>query len=271
MWLNKYSMKHCFAFLIFIAFCLLIPQRSSAWGMLGHRITGQIAQSYLTPKAKQAIHAILGDSMIAMSSNWADFIKSDTVFKYADPWHYINLEDGLSYAGMQAYLKQDTAVDAYTRLNFLAKQLKNKKLPLNSRRFYLRMLIHIAEDLHQPMHVSREEDLGGNKIKVLWFGDSTNLHSVWDEKLIAYQQLSYTEYANVINHATSQQVREWQQQPISQWLYDSYGIAQQLYSEIKQPNQRLSFRYNYDHVATLNQQLLKGGVQLAGLLNSIFG
>jgi len=264
-------MKHWFALLIIISVCLLLPQRSAAWGMEGHRITGQIADSYLTPKAKKAIHAILGDTSIAIASNWADFIKSDSTLHYLDSWHYINLEDNLSYDAMKAYLNKDTSTDAYTKLNFLATQLKNKKLPLDSQRFYLRMLIHIAEDLHQPMHVSREEDLGGNKIKLLWFGEHTNLHSVWDEKLISYQQLSYTEYTDVINHPTKQQITEWQQQPISQWLYDSYVIAQQLYGEIKEPDQKLSYLYNFDHVATLNQQLLKGGVQLAGLLNSIFG
>jgi hypothetical protein len=264
-------MKYYFVLLIIISICFLLPQHSAAWGMQGHRITGQIAESYLTPKAKKAIRAILGDTSIAIASNWADFIKSDSDLHYLDAWHYINLQDNLSYNAMQAYLDKDTATDAYTKLNFLAAQLKNKKLPLDSQRFYLRMLIHIAEDLHQPMHVSREEDLGGNKIKVLWFGDHTNLHSVWDEKLIGYQQLSYNEYANVINHPTKQQVTEWQRQAVSQWLYDSYTIAQQLYSEIKEPDQQLSYRYNFDHVATLNQQLLKGGVQLAGLLNSIFG
>ena len=40
---------------------------------------------------------------------------------------------------------------------------------------------------------------------------------------------------------------------------------------ITQPEQRLSFRYNFDYVETMNQQLLKGGVRLAGLLNELFG
>ena len=264
-------MKHFFVLLIIISTCLLLPQHSAAWGMQGHRITGQIAESYLTPKARRAIQAILGDTSIAIASNWPDFIKSDSTLRYLDAWHYINLVDNLSFEAMQAYLNKDTATDAFTKLNFLAAQLKNNKLPLDSQRFYLRMLIHIAEDIHQPMHVSREEDLGGNKISVQWFNEHSNLHSIWDEKLINFQQLSYTEYTNVINHLTKQQVTDWQRQPISQWLYDSYTIAQQLYSEIKEPDQKLGFRYNFDHVAILNQQLLKGGVQLAGLLNSIFG
>src|SRR3954471_16185265 len=71
-------MKYCFALLIIISACILLPQRSAAWGIEGHRITGQIAESYLTQKAKKAIRAILGDTSIAIASNWADFIKADS-------------------------------------------------------------------------------------------------------------------------------------------------------------------------------------------------
>ena len=60
-------------------------------------------------------------------------------------------------------------------------------------------------------------------------------------------------------------------QPVSQWLYDSYVIAQKLHNEITETNPRFSYRYNYDHIQTLNQQLLKGGIHLAGLLNQVFG
>ena len=62
------------------------------WGQLGHRIVGEIADSYLTAKTKAEIKKILGNESIAMSSNWADFIKSDSTFKYLDTWHYINFE-----------------------------------------------------------------------------------------------------------------------------------------------------------------------------------
>jgi hypothetical protein len=61
------------------------------------------------------------------------------------------------------------------------------------------------------------------------------------------------------------------QQPVSQWIYDSYVIAQKLYAEVNAPDQKLSYRYVYDHIATANEQLLKGGVHLAALLNQIFG
>jgi hypothetical protein len=248
-----------------------LPLSSMAWGMLGHRIIGEIADSYLTPKTRLSVQKILGNESVAMASNWADFIKSDTSFNYLSAWHYINIKDGLTYQDMKTYLATDTVSDAYTRLNFLVKELKDKRLPKDKQLLYLRLLIHIVGDIHQPMHVSREEDLGGNQIKVLWFGQHTNLHSVWDESLINYQQLSYTEYVRAINHTTSAQRKIWQKQPVSEWIYESYHISQQLYREIKEPDQKLGYRYNFDHAGTVNLQLLKGGVRLAGLLNEIFG
>lgn len=247
-----------------------IPLQSMAWGVLGHRIVGQIADSYLTGKARRQIQAILGNESIAMASNWADFIKSDTAYNYLSNWHYINFNAGLTTTAIDSFLQKDSSVNAYTKINYLAAQLRNKNLEQAKKVMYLRLLIHLVGDVHQPMHVGRLEDLGGNRIKVMWFREPANLHSVWDEKLIDFQQLSYTEYTSAINFTTKAQRREWQSQPVSQWIIDSYQIAQQLYDGITKENQQLSYRYNFDHVETLNHQLLKGGVHLAGLLNEIF-
>jgi hypothetical protein len=74
-----------------------------------------------------------------------------------------------------------------------------------------------------------------------------------------------------IDHATASQIATLQKQPVSKWVYDSYKLSDTLRAEIKQPNQRLSYDYNFKYLATLNQQLLKGGIHLAGLLNEIFG
>ena len=256
--------------LLLAAALFYIPLSSMAWGVLGHRIVAQIADSYLTNKARRQIEKILGYESMAITSNWPDFIKSDTAFNYLGNWHYINLDEGLTEAAIEAHLKQDTTVNAYTKINFLTEQLKNRNLEPQKKLMYLRLLIHIVGDVHQPMHVGRFKDLGGNRIKLMWFNEPTNLHSLWDEKLIDFQQLSYCEYTAAINHTTKEQRREWQQQPVSQWIINSYNIAQQLYAEIKTPDQKLSYRYNFDHVQTLNDQLLKGGVHLAGLLNEIF-
>jgi len=57
---------------------------------------------------------------------------------------------------------------------------------------------------------------------------------------------------------------------LSEWIYESYQVAQKLYLDVK-PEDKLTYSYNYYHLNILNQQLLKGGVRLAGLLNDIFG
>lgn len=247
-----------------------LPCQAMAWGLLGHRIVGQIADSYLSAKARRQIRAILGNESLAMCSNWPDFIKSDTAYRYLDPWHYINFKDGLTEQQLHDYLDKDTATDAYTKLNFLIGELKNKSLDQEKKVLYLRLVVHIVGDIHQPMHTGRLEDLGGNRINVLWFNQPTNLHTVWDNRLVEMQELSYTEYAKAINFTTKAQRREWQSQSIRQWLYESYTISRHIYAAIKEPNQKLSYRYNFDYVDTLNDRLLKGGVRLAGVLNAIF-
>ena len=235
-------------------------------------MVGEVAESYLTSKTRKAIKEILGDESLAMASNWADFIKSDSTFNYLSPWHYINLKGGLSRDEVMNILTPDTGINLYAKTNFVVRELKNKGLEKDKQILYLRLLIHFIGDLHQPMHVGgRPEDLGGNRVRVLWFNDSTNLHIMWDDKLPEYQKLSYSEWTKAINHTTKQQRLNWQKGPVAEWFYESYQLAQPIYAEITRPNQRLSYRYNFDHIETINQQLLKGGVRLAGLLNEIFG
>ena len=256
--------------LLLIVGLFYIPLQSMAWGTEGHRICGQIASMYLTPKARKAIEAILGNESLALAGNWADFIKSDPDYSYLSSWHYINFDRQLTYPEMVEFLNHDNSVDAYTKLLFLVRELKKGGLSRANQLLYVHMLIHIIEDIHQPMHTGHADDKGGNDFKVSWFSNQTNLHSVWDSQLIDFQQLSYTEYAAAINHSTPAQRAEWQKAPISQWIFESSQIAEKLYTEIK-PGDILNYKYNFTHIDTLNQQLLKAGIRLAGMLNAIFG
>ncbi|GAA4732220.1 S1/P1 nuclease [Flavisolibacter ginsenosidimutans] len=257
--------------ILLLFFFFALPFYSLAWGVLGHRIVGEIADSYLTAKARAEIKKILGDESIAISANWADFIKSDSTYNYLSPWHYINLERGLSKESAKAFLLKDTAVDLYTKLNFVVKQLKTKSLSLDQKRFYLKLLIHFVGDAHQPLHASGKETAGGNRVRVLWFNNQSNLHAVWDEALVNFQQLSYTEYTAAINHTTLKQRQAWQKNSIADWITESYLVSETLYPEITEKDQKLSYDYNFRHIKSVNEQLLKGGVRLAGLLNAIFG
>lgn len=264
-------MKQLFKKLLLAAVILYLPVQSMAWGTNGHRISGQIADSYLTPKARAAVKAILGYESVAMASNWADFIKSDQAYNYLYNWHFVDFDQLYSYAEMQNYLKADTAVDAYTKMNFMIGELKKKNLSKTSKLLYLRMLIHIVEDVHQPMHTGHTTDKGGNDVKVMWYDKESNLHSIWDSQLIDMQQLSYTEYAAAINHTTTAERIALQKAPISEWLFESSRLAEDIYAYSKPGDKINTYKYNFKFIAIVNNQLLKGGVRLAGVLNSIFG
>lgn len=262
-------MKSLFKVTLIAFLTFYLPLKTFAWGLLGHRVVAEVADHHLSAKARKEIAKIIGPGSIAMEANWLDFIKSDKAYNYLYNWHFINMPSGWNFEQAVNFMHTDTNVNAYNRIKFAATELKKKDLPQEKKILYLRILLHVVGDIHQPMHVGHLEDKGGNDVKLTWFNKPTNLHAVWDEALIESQELSYTEYAKAIDHPTKTQVYEWQNDTLEKWLYSSYTIASELYKEAE-TNTKLSYRYNFDHVATMNEQLLKGGVRLAKLLNDIF-
>ncbi|RYF14948.1 MAG: S1/P1 Nuclease [Flavobacteriales bacterium] len=247
-----------------------LPFSAGAWGVLGHRIVGEVADSYINSKTRKAIQQILGTESMAMTANWADFIKSDTSYNYLSNWHYVNLPASLSQGDVFNFLESEKGANIYTKTNEMIAVLKNSASTAEQKKLALRMIIHLVGDMHQPMHTARKEDLGGNRVYLTWFGEKSNLHKVWDESLIDFQQLSYTEYTKAINHTNAQQVNEWQKASLKDCVYESYQICNKIYGTGIKNDDKLSYRYNFDWIETVNSQLLKGGVRLAGILNSIY-
>src|SRR5690606_26172601 len=83
---------------LFIAAAFFVFQFSFAsagdWGKTGHRARGEIAEQYLSKKAKKAISELLDGQGLALVSTFGDDIKSDDRFRKYGPWHYVNLDAG---------------------------------------------------------------------------------------------------------------------------------------------------------------------------------
>jgi len=264
------SIKRKLTTILIFGLLAYFPIKANAWGMLGHRIIGEIADTYLKTKTKKAILGILGNESLAMSANWGDFIKSDSSYNYMYNWHFVNLPAGLNKDDVFNLLDTEKAPNVYNKINDLIAILKNTVSTVEQKKLALRMLVHLVGDIHQPMHTARKEDLGGNRVLVVWFGEKSNLHRIWDESLIDYQQLSYTEYAKAINYPSAVQMYNWQNTSLKDCVYESYLVCNKIYGNIK-PDAKLSYRYNFEWIDTLNEQLLKGGVRLAKILNDIYG
>lgn len=256
--------------IIIAAVLAYLPFNANAWGVLGHRVVGEVADHYINAKTRKAIQQILGTESIAMTANWADFIKSDTSYNYLSNWHYVNLPANLSKTDVSSFLDNYPEANIYGKINEMVEVLKNKNSTADQKKLALRMVIHLVGDLHQPMHTARKEDLGGNRVFLTWFGEKTNLHRVWDSDLVDFQGLSFTEYTKAINHTTKQEVLSLQSTSLKDWVFESYTLCNKIYATGIKNDDKLSYQYNFDWIDTINQQLLKGGVRLAGVLNSIY-
>ena len=233
-----------------------------SWGLNGHRIIGEIAESHLHKNVKSKLEDLLGQKTLAEVSNWADDMKSNPAWKHSKYWHYINIPKEKSYFKIEHHPKGDLLQALY----HFDKVLRNSKLNTAARLQALKFLVHLIGDMHQPLHVGYKRDRGGNKIKVKWFGKKTNLHSLWDTYLIEHARLSYTEYTRFINHFSRKEKKEWASGGYLDWAYESRELRDGLYNV----GNRAGYRYYHQHVDLLNRQLKKAGLHLAFTLNQIF-
>ena len=245
-----------------LLFSLFSIQVVFGWGKTGHRIVGEVAEKYLTKNAKLQIKKIMGHHDLSRMSNWADEIKSDPDWKKANDWHWCTIPDG------EEYEKNKHSGKAAEKVIEFIDVLKNKKSSKKDKQVALKFLIHLVGDLHQPLHVGNGKDRGGNDIKVTWFGEPTNLHSVWDTKLIDLQELSYSEYTNYLLLIEDRgKIRQWQGDSVLDYIAESKNLRYQCYDF---SNDNLRWEYFYNNKDLLESRLLKGGIRLSGELNRIF-
>lgn len=239
---------------------------NSIWGPTGHRTTGKIAENHLTKRAKKKIDELLKGESLAFVSTYGDEIKSDRKYDKFYTWHYVNMPLGSQYKDTEKNPKGDLV----TGINTCVSILKDKNSSNKDKAFYLRMLVHLIGDLHQPMHIGQKEDKGGNTIQVQWFGKGTNLHRVWDQNMIEEWNMSYLELANNAEYLSKAQVKAIQNGTVIDWVHDTHKLSKIAYESVE-TGENLKYHYSYNHFGTVRKQLQKGGIRLAKLLNDIFG
>lgn len=243
---------------------LFAATHAFGWGATGHRATGYIAEQYLTAKTKKKLATILGQESLAMVSTWMDEIRSDSTYDYAITWHWTTIPDGKKYDDVAAN-PDGKVVDMIQK--FIT-DLKGKKLSKKQEVETLKMLVHLVGDIHQPLHVGKPGDRGGNDVKLKWFRNDTNLHSVWDSGMIDDTRLSYTELATSLGKPDNLTVKKWQSASVRDWAHESMTYRPQVYDI---GNGNLSYQYGYKYFSIAKQRMLQAGVRLAGVLNSIYG
>jgi len=235
------------------------------WGQSGHRATGYIASELLTEKAASEVQRVLNGDSFAEVSTWMDEVRSDPDFRFMSPWHYSTIPEGMTYeeAGTP-----DNG-DILWAIEKMVTELKTRELSPEQEAINLKVLVHLVGDLHQPLHVGNGKDRGGNDVRLDWFGNSSNLHRVWDSEMIDSRQLNGRELADFADdQLTDELIAEWQSTSWVDWAYESQALLEQVYNF---EGDRLSYEYTFHNFETVEQRIVKAGVRLAGLINEIYG
>jgi hypothetical protein len=255
------------ALLILITALLFNTHSYSAkkWGATGHRVVGAIADQYTSSKTKRHLKKLLNHQSLAFVSTFGDEIKSDPRFKEFDVWHYVNMKFDETYETS----KKNPGGDLVSGIEQCKRIIKDEKSSDEDKAFYLKMLIHLVGDLHQPMHIGLEEDRGGNDIIVKWQFKDSNLHRVWDSQMIESYGMSYSELADNAAHITKSEVKSLQQGSVIDWVNDTQNLTEEVYGSVKL-GENLRYEYSYKYFETARTQMQIAGVRLAKVLNELF-
>jgi nuclease S1 len=260
------SVKSIYILAAFLIVFSNLNASSPDWGATGHRTVGKIADNYLKGKTKRKIAALLNGQSLAFVSTFGDDIKSDKRYNKFYTWHYVNMPFGVKYEDSEKNSKGDmvTGIEKCKAVILDVNSTKEDKV------FYLKMLVHLMGDLHQPMHVGRAEDKGGNTIQVQWFNKGTNLHRVWDSDMINHYQMTYSEIAENADVISKEQVKFLQKGTIVDWVNETQTFTVKAYASVK-AGENLRYNYMYQNFGLVRSQLQKGGIRLAKVLNDLFG
>jgi hypothetical protein len=120
-----------------------------------------------------------------------------------------------------------------------------------------------------PMHLAHLDDKGGNAVKMKWFGQNTNLHSVWDSKLIENKGFSYSEYANYLHDVYGAQRKDIQKMSDEETLLYTYHLTDSIYKYHPTWSGN-AYHYAYHWAQSAEYQMYMAGIKLAQALNALF-
>lgn len=251
-----------------------VVQPAFAWGDKGHQVVAVIAESRLTPSAREALRSLIGPSRLRDVAMWADQIRRQRA--ETSPWHYVNIPlDRADYRPARDCARPrpgDCVVEAITRFQ---RVLADPRRPRSERAEALRFVTHLVADLHQPLHSADHRDGGGNDVPVVFFGEVVhpggrkpwNLHAVWDRGLIERRGLSVSAYARRLTQRLARRpINEIAEGSVVDWALESHHAAVETAYRFP-PDRNLGEEYAEMALPVIDDMLAKAGARLATVLN----
>jgi hypothetical protein len=276
---------------------LCLPTSSAAWGPLGHQAVGAVADARLSPAARSEVLRLLvadvgrdgapsGRSTLAQVSTWADEIRGSDADR--PRWHYDNVPACRAAPPARDWCPRDECASA--RVESLLSVLADRRRPLRERNEALKWVVHLAGDMHQPLHAADYAE-GGTQVPVVLEGRSQRrdrhlltLHSAWDVWLADAALHAHggqplpdaTIRSLVMRAARTDPARV--RTPASAWPTESNALARSAALDFPgfgcgdppRAPVRLSRGYQQRAQRVITDQLALAGARLAEVLNRAF-
>ena len=150
-----------------------------AWGDQGHKVICEIAFRLVQPNTRAEIRKLISNderfNSFTDSCTWPDHPRQRA------SEHFLNLPRDSD--GLHSETCPDASACVVTAIKKDFDVLLSNNASQAKKLESLKFLGHWVGDIHQPLHVSFEDDRGGNSVLVTGLCDA-NLHSAWDACLV---------------------------------------------------------------------------------------
>jgi hypothetical protein len=289
--------RHLARFLLVSCFGTCLPL--FAWWETGHQTVARIAVAHLSPAARTRLARLLNVSespsaladALAKESTWADETKAQTK---TGNWHFIDLALQDTKSQIQERCPDNNCAPA--RIRLFAEELRSTAAkPVGSQLDALRYLVHLVGDVHQPLHAVSDADLGGNcELLNPPVETAQSLHGLWDGGIIKSMDVD----DKALSQSLEAELKGWSESrrnkagsgDVDDWVWESHELSRELiYGKLhiplepvifptsckEAPIEITGFKANADamYVSAMKpivrEQLIKGGLRLAHLLNEV--
>lgn len=269
---------------------LLVHSSAQAFGGLGHRLIGALAQAELNPVAAAQVQRLLQGQSLASVASWADELREQR--RETAPWHFMNVSaEDCRYQPQIDCPKGNCLVPV---LQAQIQRLQNRALDDAARAEALRFVVHLMGDMHQPLHLGFARDKGGNTFQIAfdrrasaspqidpadpgsaarqrWWQariQGYNLHGLWDTQLLESAALSEAVYLEQLQQLPTLSNSE-RTATIAQIAQQSCSIVRA--ADFYPARNRINRNYVEQQRPVVNRQLRRAAGRLAHLLNHSLG
>jgi hypothetical protein len=279
---------------------LFTPSLTQGWGAGGHMMTASIAYKRLNPRARAKANELLAIPInpaavtsqslnFINASHWADDLRPFAEFDFLKPFHFIDYPFSIDGTALPPGVPEPDNIVKGLEDN--VNILRTSTDP-NAQAQALRLVIHFVGDIHQPLHcttrISSEHpeadgDRGGNLVKLMVAGRTTNLHSYWDGGIGSFPKTgpnfappplseipAAARIARLRNPASNPRIRLRDPFNYKLWSEESFALAKSVAYQGITNNGTPSASYNNKALRVARQRVAWGGYRLAALLNSIW-